>query len=236
MRMEDIGGGVSVAQTDDFRFGTDALALAAFGAPAKSGQKVCDLGTGCGIIPFLLQTRAYPPAETWGVDIQSEAIRLCETANAHNKIDTLRFVQADWNAYESSLPMGYFDRVLCNPPYFAAGSGKQNDSVARRVARHADAQTLPSVCKATAWTLKYGGKLFVCHRPQHLPALFTAMQQSGLEPKRLRQVQQTADAAPFLVLVEAVKGGKAGLSVLPPWLLSDPQMHVEIYGAYSHEE
>ena len=233
MRLEDIGGGLAVAQTPDFCFGTDALVLAAFGAPQKAGEKVCDLGTGCGIIPFILQTRPHPPAYTLGVDIQAEAIALCQTAKTQNGTKTIEFLQADWRDYADMLPMGQFDRVLCNPPYFPKGSGKQNDSPARKIARHADENTLPCMCKAAAWTLRYGGKLCVCHRPSQLPDLFAAMRQNGLEPKRMRLVQQRAEAAPFLVLVEAVKGGKEGLDVAVPWQLTDPQTHAYIYGAYS---
>lgn len=39
---------------------------------------------------------------------------------------------------------------------------------------------------------------------------------------RLRLVQNTAQAAPKLLLLEAKKGGRPGLAVLPPLLLRDP--------------
>ena len=49
--------------------------------------------------------------------------------------------------------------------------------------------------------------------------LFACLQGCALEPKRLRLVQNTAQSAPKLLLLEARKGGNPGLSVLPPLLL-----------------
>ena len=52
--------------------------------------------------------------------------------------------------------------------------------------------------------------------------LFACLQGCGLEPKRLRLVQNTAQSAPKLLLLEARKGGKPGLSVAAPLLLRGP--------------
>ena len=49
-----------------------------------------------------------------------------------------------------------------------------------------------------------------------------ALRRRGLEPKRLRTVQGAAASAPWLLLLEAKKGGRPGLAVLPPLLLRDP--------------
>ena len=236
MRAEQLGGGLVVMQTADFRFGTDAILLAAFGEPHKSGERVCDLGTGCGIIPFLLQNRAHPPKCTVGVDLQAEAIALCQAANAENRLETVSFLQADWYVPDSIGARGSFDRVVCNPPYFPAGNGRQNESEARAIARHAKADTLDAVCAAADYLLKFGGKLCMCHRPQYLADVFAAMQTCGLQPKRLQVVQEAADTAPQLVLVEAVKGGKSGLIFEKPWLLSDADTHAYIYGKYQNGE
>ncbi len=234
MWFEQLGGGLVVAQNSDFRFGTDAIVLTAFGEPHKAGERVCDLGTGCGIIPFLLQNRAHPPAYTLGVDIQSEAIALCKAAALQNGRDTVQFLQADWCDPAAIADAGSFDRVLCNPPYFPAGGGKQNESVARSIARHAKETTLFEVCAAAKHLLKYGGRLCMCHRPENLAAIFAAMQQNGLEPKRLCSLQSQEDAPIQLVLIEAVKGGKTGLDFQKSWLLSDPKTHDFLYGMYKN--
>ena len=41
------------------------------------------------------------------------------------------------------------------------------------------------------------------------------MREARIEPKRVRLIAARADAAPKLVLVEGLKGGKPGLHMLP---------------------
>ena len=62
-----------VCASSDHRFGTDAFLLAYFSG-YRAKDKVCDLGTGCGIIPMIMQ-KSLPPAVTYAVDIQEGAIR-----------------------------------------------------------------------------------------------------------------------------------------------------------------
>jgi tRNA1(Val) A37 N6-methylase TrmN6 len=51
--------------------------------------------------------------------------------------------------------------------------------------------------------------------------VLAALTAQGLEPKRLRPVQQTADTPPWLFLLEARKGGKAGLVWEAPLVLKN---------------
>ena len=128
--LESIHGGVFV--TPDFSFGEDALALARFAAPT-AGQ-VCELGTGCGVIALLL---AQDAASVSAVEIQPQAAALAARSVAVNGLaDTVQVICADWNDLADTLSAGSFDCVVCNPPYFAAGGGKQSVSAARRIARH----------------------------------------------------------------------------------------------------
>ena len=43
----------------------------------------------------------------------------------------------------------------------------------------------------------------------------------GLEPKRLRLVQHTAQSAPSLLLLECRRGGKTGLTVEAPLIMTN---------------
>ena len=58
-RIDDLQrGGLRIIQRENgFRFGTDAVLLADFAA-AKLGERVCDMGTGTGVLPLLLSARA----------------------------------------------------------------------------------------------------------------------------------------------------------------------------------
>ncbi len=229
---EQLGGGKMLATTPSFKFGTDAVLLSAFASAKRSGETVCELGTGCGVIPFLLYGKSIVPKSVLAVDIQEEAIALCKMSQEKSPSLPITFQVADWYEPKSIGEAGSFHTVICNPPYFLQGSGKQNDDEARKIARHAKPDTLAAVCKAASFLLKYGGRICLCHKPAYLSDLLFQLQQAGLTPKRVQTVQQKAGSDPFLVLVEGVKGGKSGLSLSAPWILDDPETHQATYGEY----
>ena len=82
--------------------------------------------------------------------------------------------------------------------------------------------TMQDICAAMAYLTRWGGSAALVHRPERLSELLCALTDAGLEPKRLRTVAHTAHAAPSLVLVEARRGGKPGLKLLPPLALCAP--------------
>ena len=59
----------------------------------------------------------------------------------------------------------------------------------------------------------------ILNKPERLTDLLCTLRECHLEPKRLRFVCKTAEAAPSLVLCESRRGGKPGLSIEPPLLL-----------------
>lgn len=233
---EPLGGGLTLAVDETHRFGTDAVLLTHFAAPKAGGERICDLGTGCGCIPFLLLQKSPAPRELLGVDIQEAAISLCRLSAKKNKRQAVRFLQGDWKTPQTIAPAGSFDRVICNPPYFPPDSGRKNAEEALRIARHETPETLPSLCAAAGHLLRFGGHFCLCHRPERLADCFDALRRYRLEPKRLQLVEQRAGAAPWLLLIDAVKGGKSGLSIPAPYVLEDENgytaQYIEIYGMY----
>lgn len=93
---EPVGDGRVLAVSDDHRFGTDTVILSYFAAPQTAGEAVCDLGTGCGCIPFLLLNQPVAPRRILGVDKQPDAIMLCRLSADKNKLHgLLQFAEAD---------------------------------------------------------------------------------------------------------------------------------------------
>ena len=214
--------GDTVAAVDDtHRFGTDAILLSHFAMPCH-GEAVCELGTGCGAIALRLAAGGNPSA-VHGVDIQPDAIALAQMgADAFTGTPRPTFAVGDWRHPRAIAPAGHFRRVVCNPPYFPAHSGAVNDSPAVTLARHEQADTLDSLCAAAAWLLQSGGRFFLCHRPERLPAVLAALTAHHIEPKRLQPVQKRGDTAPWLFLLEARKDGRPGLCWEPPLVLYNP--------------
>ena len=213
--------GDTVAAVDDtHRFGTDAILLSHFAMPC-GGDAVCELGTGCGAIALRLAAGGHP-ACVHGVDIQPDAIALAQLgADAFAGTPRPTFAVGDWRDPRAIAPAGRFRRVVCNPPYFPPHSGAVNEDPAATIARHEQADTLDSLCAAAAWLLTSGGRFFLCHRPERLPAVLAALTAHHLEPKRLQPVQKRSDTAPWLFLLEARKDGRPGLCWEPPLVLYD---------------
>ena len=199
------GGPRFVRSGAGFALGTDSVLLADFAAQRRA-RRIADLGCGAGVLTVLL-LRALEQAAAVGIELQPDAAQLArDNIRANGLSDRAQILCADLRAHRTLLPAGSFDLVVANPPYFAAGSG----------------YTSQDICTAMAYLTRWGGSAALVHRPERLSELLCTLTAAGLEPKRLRTVAYKADAAPNLVLVEARRGGKPGLTVSPPLALCTP--------------
>lgn len=219
--MEPIFPGLFVCTSELHRFGTDAVLLTEFSGYRRKDH-VCDLGTGCGIIPMLMQ-RENPPQEVYGVDIQPEAIAqfrygIAESAAVQSKLYP---ICADLKQLWDDAPLGKLDLVTCNPPYKAFQAGIESRLTAQKIARHEILCNIGDVCAAAKKLLRFGGRLCICNRPERLADSMDAMRKNGIEPKRLQFVAKAPDAAPWLFLLEGRSGGKPFLNVLPLRIVAD---------------
>ena len=235
-RLEHLGSGISAVVSAEHGFGTDAILLAHFAA-LKRNDKACDFGTGCGIIP-LIWCRNGHEGNITAVEIQAEACEQVQEAVRINALeDKLETLHADIRHLKGLLPTGYYDLVTMNPPYNTADTGAKSSGKAERIARHEVMCSMEDVAAAAADILKFGGRFCLCHRPERLCDVFVALRAAGLEPKRLRMVAHANGKSPKLILVEAKKGGKAGMIIEPQLLLkTDTGEYTdemkEIYGDY----
>lgn len=216
--VEHLSETVGVVVSSEHRFGTDAFLLADFAAP-RHKDRVCDLGTGCGIIPLYLM-KQYQPAECAGVEIQKQAVEQFRKGIEYSKMEhCLSAIHADLCALDGILPPGSFDVVTCNPPYKANGAGIESETESERIARHEILCDIRSVCASAERLLRFGGRICLCQRPERLADVLCAMRECHLEPKRLQMVAKNEKSAPWLFLVEGKKGSKPFLQVLPPLLI-----------------
>ena len=168
-----------------------------------------------------LPTSAAAPA--CSSNTVSTPAQLCRNnLEANGLTGRAQILCADLREHRAVLPAGSFDLVVANPPYFAAGSGYTSPDPMRAHARDERTCTMQDICAAMAYLTRWGGSAALVHRPERLSELLCALTAAGLEPKRLRTVAHTAHAAPSLVLVEARRGGKPGLKLLPPLALCAP--------------
>ncbi len=222
MQIEEIGiNGFVLAQEENYlKLGTDAVLISEFARIPKNAR-VCDLGCGNGAICVLLAARRED-VTLCGVEIVPGAANLArENARLNNIEDRMSVVCADLCEIEKHFERGSFGAVVSNPPYMPAGSGIPATVSELQGAKMEMHCTIFDVCRAAGYLLQDGGRFSLVHRPERLADLFQALIQAGFAPKRMRMVQNKADAAPSLVLVEARKGGKPGIECMPVLCIRD---------------
>ena len=187
-----------------FPLGSDTLALGRF-ATVRKGWRVCDLGTGSGVLLLLLAARE-PQLELFGLDQDPVAAALAQDNLRRNGLDG-QIWTGSWS--KTPFPPGSFDLVVSNPPYYAPGSGK--DGGPARMER----EELDALCRAAARLLRNGGRFALSFPTQRMVELFETMRRWDLEPKRLKLLSHTPTKSPYALLVEGVRQGRPGLQVLP---------------------
>ncbi|MBR6996449.1 MAG: methyltransferase [Ruminococcus sp.] len=225
-KYEKLTDKIYVCASSDHRFGTDAFLLADF-SQYRAKDKVCDLGTGCGIIPLIMQKK-LPPKVTYAVDIQEGAIEQLRLGLEKSETTGIVPVCADLKELWEGAPLGQLDLVTCNPPYKVNNAGFQSVITAQKIARHEILCTIDDVCAAAQKLLKFGGRLCVCNRPERLSDVIFAMKSHDIEPKRLRFVSKNAEEAPWLFLIEGKKGSK-------PFMKVEPQLYIRSENGFSEE-
>ncbi len=223
-------GEITMYVSEDHRFGTDAFLLAYY-AGVRHDSIVCDLCTGCGIVPLIF-CKNVKPRLIYAVDIQDEAIDLLSKTIKENGLENvIQPVLCDLKEIsQNHIPFESVDIVTVNPPYMTSGSGYEKQSYAQAVARHEIMCNVDDVCKAAGKLLKYGGLLKMCHRPERLSDVMAAMRKNKIEPKSLTLVHNSINDKPWLFLISGKKGAASGMVIEKPMILrNDDKSYTEEY-------
>ena len=221
-RIDDLQrGGLRVIQrADAYRFGTDAVLLADFAAPRRH-DRVCDLGTGTGIIPLLLYARENTISAD-AVEIQPDMADMAARSMAMNGLnEKIHVLPGDLRSIRTLLPHARYDLVTCNPPYGKAGGTLLNPDASKRLARHEESCAIEDVACAAAWLLQNGGRLCCVFPAARMIELSDAMRKYRMAPKRIRMVHSRVEKAAHLCLMEGMLDARPGLIIEPPLVIYD---------------
>ncbi len=190
-----------------FPLSTDSVLLADFVRLPKNAR-VLDLGSGCGTLGVFL-CAADPGCHVTGIELSAGAhAAALNNICANGLSDRLESICADLRQIPEFLSPGSFHVCVSNPPYFSGGPAGKNDPRARRD----DTCTLEQLLRSAAWALRYGGELYLVHKPEKLAQLCACAAGASLEPKRLCLVRHRPGSEVSLILLQCRKGGKPGLS------------------------
>ena len=203
-----------------YRFSIDAVLLA-YHAAARPGDKVLDLGAGCGIIALIMASR-LTELRIYAVEVQRELAELAAANVRQNRLDDrIDVLGTDMKLLRPPMTSGPCDLVVSNPPYRRPGSGRINPDTQRALARHEIKASLLDVLQTTRRMLRTAGRLVTIFTAERTADILSQMRIERIEPKMIRMIHSRREAEARLILVEGVKGGRPGLSVAPPLILYD---------------
>jgi len=204
-----------------YRFSLDAVILANT-ACRRAADRVCDIGTGCGIIPLVMAYRNPGISAVYGIELQRA---LAETASqnvAQNRLaDRVKIICADAKAITTGDTQGPVDLVVCNPPHYEANAGRINPDSQKALARHEISLNLKDLLAAARRILVFQGRLMVIYPAARIAELMARMQEMQVTPKWLRFVHTMPGKAAGRVIVEGVSGGGSGSEIAPPLYVND---------------
>ncbi len=209
--LEEFFGDKKIIQnTGLYRFTSDSILLSRF-ARAKYGDNVADFCSGSGVVGFhflclnphikgltlfemqpSLADMSRRTAEMNGFKCQINCCKIQEIGSKYN---------------------GAFSLILCNPPYERAGF--ENADYQKAVCRKEIELTFCELVQVAAKKLKFGGRFAFLNRADRTAEIIYTLKSHSLEPKRMQFVCGADGAKPYLVMIEAVKGGKEGVEILP---------------------
>ena len=213
------GDGLKILQKKKgYRFSVDAILLSQF-VTLRKGEKLIDLGTGCGILPLLL-SQTTKARSFIGVEIQKG---LAESANKNvilnHLSDRISILHQDFRDLKATFPSGSFDVVISNPPYRQYRTGRVNPSMEKAVARHEIQGTLRDLIHVASYLLPNKGRCYLIFPALRTIDLLMALRGEKLEPKRLRFVHPRLEEGAKLILIESVKASGVELKIMEPLVL-----------------
>lgn len=211
-----------------YRYSLDPFLLAHFIRIPPRAQWGIDLGTGSGIILFLLRKKEKKLRYV-GLERQGKLLVEAGVKKKEDKAVGISFVQGDIRSCSHLFPEHSFDLVFSNPPYYKKGTGRINPDPEKAAARHEIHITLKEMTEQASHLLKDSGSFSVIHHPARLQELLSEMETQKIRPLRIRYVRSSIKGETKMVLVEGIKNGKASMHVEAPLVVRDDS------GDYSEE-
>lgn len=203
-----------------YRFSIDAVLLAATVVP-KPGERLLDLGTGCGIIPLIIAFR-HPTVHISAVEVQARLADLAHTNFSANHLqERIRLIRGDLRRLRPPANEAPFDWVMCNPPYRPPGSGRTNPNSEKALARHEILVDIAQVIGTAKRMLRTGGRFAAIFPAVRTVDLLHQMRLARIEPKWLQTVHSREGEPARLVMVHGINAARPGLEWAAPLVIYD---------------
>ncbi|MBF0625326.1 MAG: methyltransferase [Magnetococcales bacterium] len=197
----------------------DTLLLAALVAP-QPGQRLVELGTGCGGVALIVARRS---SGVW-IDALEVQPRLADLARANLRRngleDRMRVLTGDLRQPPDPLAAGGYHHLFFNPPFHAPGRGRLPPDPLRAAARFELHGALEQFIAQGAELLVPGGVCHLIHRPERLAAIKDGCGAAGLGLLRVYRVRRRPGEPVLRILVQARRGGNGSRALYDDLVLA----------------
>lgn len=208
------------------RAGMDAMMLAA-AVPSGFSGRLADLGAGAGAAGLGVAARC-PAAHVALIERDQGMADYARRTLAHPGNAALagrvEVACADVTLTgkaraAAGLADAGFDFALMNPPFNESADRASPDAM-RRAAHVMEDRLFPRWLRTAAAIVKPRGALALIARPQSLPQILAALH-GRFGDARIVPIHPRADEPAIRIVVRAVRGSRAGLSLMPPLAIHD---------------
>lgn len=185
------------------KIGTDGVMLGAW-MPVACGDRVLDVGTGCGLIALMAAQRGASCVA--GVEIEPAAADEA-TANAVRSPwpDRVKIYHSDFFAFAATYPSDkVFDLIVSNPPFFSGGA--HSPDAARLTARHGVALDFGRLIPVAAGLLAADGRMALVSPADRAADIELAVALARMHVSRVCEVSTKPGAVPLRMLWEIRHG------------------------------
>jgi tRNA1Val (adenine37-N6)-methyltransferase len=179
-----------------FKFGTDAALLATW-ANIEDSKNVLEIGTGSGVISFMMAQR-NPYATYTGIDFSSEAIQLAkENLSNYPILAHIKFRKSSLQEY---IPNSAFDHIISNPPFFE--NSTKSPSKLKNNTRHTDTLPLVDLLTHSKRLLSPNGKISLIYPIRYLDQIRSICDKLDLHIHKIHYVRSKPERELKRVLLE----------------------------------
>ncbi len=206
-----------IQKKGEYCFTSDAVLLANF-CKIKSKEVVADFCSGSGVVGILAsQKNSFK--KMYLIEKQTAFSERCQRTlllnNLQDKIEAVNISVQNAHSFLKK-PM---DVILCNPPYSKPVGNKLTNSDSLNMCKYETMLTLKELVLSVSKNLKFGGRFYMVHRADRIAEIITELKQKNLEPKQIQFVYPKQNLNSNVVLIEAIKGAKEGVIILPPKII-----------------
>lgn len=219
--------------TRGYRFSVDSVLISHF-VSVRENDRILDLGTGCGIIMLILLYRwTKRIQDIVGIELQASLASLArKNLQVNGFADSARIIEGDIKSIGSYVAAGSFDTIVCNPPFYGDGSGRQSVNKEARLARHQVLANLDDFLSAAAYAVRNKGTVYCIYPAAQTGECISMLYRQRFALKRLQFIYSypMINNNARLVLLECSKNGGGGAQVLAPFYIYSEQN-----GAFTEE-